>query len=601
MGTVVYYNQVQIVNALTRQWDQEVVYDPSNTDVLFHRFKLRFEGLVHAGGAPNPAYSVWQGGRGKAILNYQDIRSALGQARGTLLVTMTDEDGAERQVLAALPTVHHPNDPNRDVDNGPKPTGVIIEPIAGGRVFRVSFAIEVSKIECLTTTGTAQAPWVLNNRWSVSESMDEATYTTRTIRGQMRLSAPTSMIGDSRGRIGVPGLEPGFRRERMEFSTDESGLEVEYTITDKQVHTSAPWPARQMEVRHTEGSSDGANQYGEITVRLVGGPDAERSLLIVRALQIIDARMKCITQAKPDTLLVIPESASITEILGDENTVEAHLRITRPVNEKGGAIFNLRTDLMTAPLDLPAVSGADPYDPRLSQVPALYGYDPQGGERRPTVLLLLQCYLQHPCIDAHRIIGTPSQEPEEPDYGKLETEIVEKPAGEVMAELKGLYSPSAIQQAYTLCRIHSTYGTDEMVVQLPVASTSGESKFIELSPAQTRRVIEFDVESAGDWPKIPPPSKTWQFGTLKGRLLKTPELTPHPPTLAVDGRTKIFRVSGRYVYGLNRAPTSTEKLEIGVQPITSLTTADAAFDPAKAYDPSLGPGTVTTTELTPAS
>ena len=47
MGTEVYYNGIRLSNVTTRQWQQEVIYDQSNTDTIGQRFNLTFEAICH--------------------------------------------------------------------------------------------------------------------------------------------------------------------------------------------------------------------------------------------------------------------------------------------------------------------------------------------------------------------------------------------------------------------------------------------------------------------------------------------------------------------------------------------------------------------------
>ena len=61
MATNVTYNGVELHNCLTRQWVQEVVYDESGTDMIGHRFGLRFECILHVQNVPSAP--VWRGRR----------------------------------------------------------------------------------------------------------------------------------------------------------------------------------------------------------------------------------------------------------------------------------------------------------------------------------------------------------------------------------------------------------------------------------------------------------------------------------------------------------------------------------------------------------
>lgn len=603
MGTTVHYGAVQIHNVTTRQWEQEMVYDESRTDVLFHRFRLRFEGIVHAGGFPSAGPWAARGaGQGSAPENYAEIRSLLGQARLPLVVAATDAGGVERILLTALPLGMAPGAADMDVENGPKPTGLAITHIAGANCFRVSFAVECAKLECTRATGTSAVPFVLNNRWSVSEAMDEAKFIERTIEGQMQLSAPVAVLGsDFRGLV-VPGLERGFRRARAEIHVDPSGLTIRYRVTDRQVHTAAPWPAEKMEVTHTEEIQGETAFFSDVSVRLEGSPAADRRLLILRAVQILEARLAFLANRRTPEKKAgyFIESIVISEHLGDQNLVEARARIMRtPLADKnvdlGGFYAALRA-VQGADLELPPVEGEPArYDSRISSTPPLYGYEPQGGERRPIVLWFLHCYLQHPCVDRHGIAqATPGVSTDESEGSELPTHIVEREIHTLSADVGNEFSDAADETVYTMARMVSIYDTDDLTVALPLARGQDAERskatvsFIRLAPSLVRRIIEFDCEAAGDWPHIPKPVKAYQDGEVNA-VRTACRVSPQGPSLAADGRTPICRVSGRYVYHLDREPDPEQKLRVGTLPYTKYVPEKTAFDPKRAFNEQVGP------------
>lgn len=604
MATTVHYGLVQIHNVTTRQWEQEMVYDESRTDVLCHRFRLRFEGIVHAGGFPSPGPWAARGaGQGSAPENYAEIRSLLGQARLPLVVAATDAAGVERILLTALPLGMAPGAADMDVENGPKPTGLAITHIAGANCFRVAFSIECAKLECMRATGTSAVPFVLNNRWSVAEAMDEAKFIERTIEGQMQLSAPVAVLGnDFRGLV-VPGLEAGFRRARAEIHVDPSGLTIRYRVTDRQVHTAAPWPAEKMDVTHTEEAQGETAFFSDVTVRLEGSPAADRRLLILRAVQILEARLAFLANRNDpkEKAAYFIESLVITEHLGDQNLVEARARIMRsPKADKEvdfGGFFAALRKVQGADLELLPVDGEPArYDSRISSKPPLYGYDPQGGERRPIVLWFLHCYLQHPCVDRHGIAQTtPSVSTSESEGNELRTQIVERELHTVGADLGNDFSDEANQTVYTMARMVSIYDTDDLTVALPLArgQDAGRSKasvsLIRLAPSLVRRIIEFDCEAAGSWPAIPAPLSRYQDSKNGWATRVRWRITPQPPTLAADGRTRIYRVGGRYEYVLDREPVSGDPLRVGVLPFTRYRSPETAFDPRESFSADVGP------------
>jgi hypothetical protein len=93
MPTVVTYNGITIYGAMTRRFEQVPQYDTSGTDVVFSRFHMSFEGLVHFQGTPQTA-PVWTGSSGALFpveAAYNSIRTALWQPRRALKVVMGEQ------------------------------------------------------------------------------------------------------------------------------------------------------------------------------------------------------------------------------------------------------------------------------------------------------------------------------------------------------------------------------------------------------------------------------------------------------------------------------------------------------------------------------
>lgn len=228
MASRVIYNGVELHNVVTRDFTQEVTYDASNTDLLFQKFHLKVEGICHAqfapiGGEGTPAWIAQPSSLpNTAASGLKTIQELLSQPRATFEFHVGDElllsaQPTNRNTLAAY---------NRDVNNGPHPVSVQVTHIAGSKLFRVAFTIDVCLSKCPYVSGqSTDAPQiVLNNRWSTEESLDENLFMTRTISGDLRLSADTWTLGHDFRHIVVPYLENGFKRASMNFSVDKTGL-----------------------------------------------------------------------------------------------------------------------------------------------------------------------------------------------------------------------------------------------------------------------------------------------------------------------------------------------------------------------------------------
>jgi len=632
MATELNYNGVHLYNVVTREWSQEVRYDPSNTDAMYHVFRMRFEGLLHGDLNVDTTW-VTSGATGNMPGEYMDVRSLILQTRGKLIIWVSDTDGQANEVFRCHPCGGDAagafavdlTDPNRDVDNGPRPKAFRILQVIGAKSLRVSFEIECAKLVCGSDVGLQKVPIALNNRWSVDEDMDENGFLTRTIAGQLRLSAAVATSGIDAKWLVVPGLECGFRRNAIQFSTDKTGLQSDYRVVDRQVHTSAPWPATKMQARHVQSTGDGLSMSSEVHVVLEGPPDADKRQMICRAMQVIDQKLNFSQIELGYGKQYFPEKVMITDHIGEQNRVEASVRFREvPVPEvAGGAMArphefyaNLRDNMGRRMQTLPAMPGEpSPYDPGKSRILALYGYTPPtndrlGGERKPAVTLLLQCYLQQPCFDFHGIAqftGGSLGDPDDDEHTmRYVPDVTEAPNGVLVYTPHDDWSIGARENVYTMVRQCSDYASNECNVQLPVAGdpSAGDdeapqdtSQVFQLALGQCHRTIDVDLERAGAWPEVVRPEKTYTDNVshpgnpLKGRLLRS-SVESYPPTLSPDGVTRIYRVTAHHVYAMNRPPTMTERYQIGVQPQTKFKKTDdeVVFDTALVFtNKDLGP------------
>lgn len=599
-GTSIVYNGVSIVNATTREWDESVEYDKSGTDAIGVRFKMRFTGYIHvqsigaAGHAPTYMKVVAAAVPETMAANYTSIHKRLWEPRKNLSVSVNDDLLLE----CFPPTPEYRNNKDRDIDNGPKPRGLNLVQVVNDQILKVEFSIECMKMLC------EQAPIydVLNNRWSINESMDSDFYTTRTIRGNLRLSASdyADMNPASFRHIVVPGLERGFKRQTIEYAVSESGLECEYQITDRQVYNSAPWPATDISGSYSSTTADGVTFSTSCHVRLTGSPNSPRRSLIARAVQIVERRLDYYT--KLTTGKCWPESASISESIGHDNTVDVAVTIRENPGNIGNFLTALRTENLGTPLQCAELPGQPlPYDRALSPSPALYGYnslaDPTAA-REPVFMLLMRCYLQSPCNNAHQIGGATTT-------GSLVTQVQDDTTSVVAVDSGSLAPQPANNKwgvehkrvSYTYCRYETKYLMEKCRAQMPIAKIVTEGGppgedtcvFIDLAPGITVREATVDVERIGELPQIPSPLDSYTSGTgsvIKGRLLRH-HLIALPPVLSADGLTFIYRIRAYYKWGLNRMPRASDDLAIGRIPLVDVPTVGDTVSGSTLYNSNL--------------
>lgn len=604
MATTIYYGNARIYNAVTREWNEEVIYDDSNTDVIGTKFKFRFTGYIHAqstaGLAPTNFKKI-DTFPTNLVDAYRDAHLQLNEPRKQLRIVvgvneLVSPPVSGREIFRCEP----PDDGkrsnvDRDIENGPKPRGLNIVKVVNDQILHVEWSIECMKLLCDTQAGPNE---ILNNRWSLSEELDTNWFMTKTIRGKLRLSASNYSPGHAFRTPITPGLEMGFRRERVQYALSENGLQIEYEITDRQIHDAAPWPATKLNGSYTSSTNDGESFISSCRVRLEGPPHAAKQYLITQALNVCEQRIQYAQKRIQGK--VIPEACSITENLGDDNSVEVSITVRELPGNNGEFLTRLRAEVLGKPIQIPPLEG-NAYVGTFSRQPEVYGYDPFGASRAPAYLFLQHCYLQSPCQGEHDIRGFPQTPSASKDGQQQHTTIIQpQPTGFLEARAvsnTSLWSETALAgNMYTFSRAESRYVVKRWRAQLPVAATVNEQAssnddtcvFIDLAPGIAVRELVVESERLNAWPEVPYPEDSYTDGSIRGKLLDYETIAlPIKPT--GDGSGKLYRLRTKYRWGLNRLPRPDEKIRVGMLPITGLSQDANAVPGTQVYQRRLGP------------
>lgn len=595
MNTVATYNDVVFFNVQTREFDEEVTYDASGTDYIGSRFKIKLEGEIHVQADINtPSLERKQGiqAYGGPIVPtagpvglphaFKWIQRKLAEPRRAFAMywsksgtVLTAQDAA---VVAKPAAVGVATDAETDCENGPKPRGLNVLRVTSNSI-KVQFSVEFFLSGCPQAAGAMKGPFkIINNRWSIAESMDHDLFTVRRIAGTIRFAEGLTHKHGLKWAT-IPGLEKGFRRVGIEYESSASGLEAAYAVTDKQVHYSAPWPATSMEVTHSYSSNDAMTWLDQCDVTLYGSPDADRRLLLRRMIQIMDARVEGLRVVNDTDKQYMLENVVITEHFGEQNFVNGTIVVKHFGESVRITLGNILDNKLGKPLELAAVNG-QAYDPTISQTPSIYGRDPHGQNRDPAFLFLLNCYHQDPCGEVKYIFGgsaTSTAEDEEHDK-EAPPYPVQVPSGTLDQGSVSQYSPDQAAAMYTTAKVDNRYITNKLRVMMPVVAQSPNDDSaipVDLCTGATVRVIIYDAERVGQAPDIPDLADSYVDGNLTGYLLKS-IIEPQPPNLAADGHKRIFRVKVTACYGLNKAVTD-QNLACGKLPFTSFQSGDTAF------------------------
>lgn len=272
-GTTIEYRispQMGVIlnNVQTLEFLQEAVYDESNTDVLYQKFRITVEALCHtqshvtgsddaqvtlppdAVGAPYAAQGIGtrnaSGGmdvllmqlsptNAGATAQQRAVRQILMTKAGTFIMRFggvgsgTNEAG--KVILAAGPAGPATEAATDglspipiDVANGPVPQSLKIASVANDHMLKIHWSIEINVTEC--PVGTKFTSGILSNRWSMQDTIDGNFYTTRRITGKARTRTALTNPHNFRGLV-LPPLDDGFKRESMTFGATADGLFLE--------------------------------------------------------------------------------------------------------------------------------------------------------------------------------------------------------------------------------------------------------------------------------------------------------------------------------------------------------------------------------------
>lgn len=343
----VYYNGITLFRVMTTGWDESVEYDSSGMNMIANKITLSFEGSVLLNGRTvsipssidpeqelvsteyDPCDTIGIDVQGVPGLTFrQRLNMALrnlSMSGGTLVVY---DDVLEQEILSAYSSLTENltdvQKRNIDVAGGPKPRSVRVTQIVN-EYARIAFTVEVSKIRCLAgETSDIQelgedplAGFVVSNRCWTEESLDSNFYTTRTFSGRLRISSPNISVQYYRD-LYYPPLEDGFRRESVRFSESENGLELSYSVTDKQVRCSAPYPATAFSGTVSYGVINGSDMRMNMQLTMIGRPDCPKDALTARALQAVTRKIEDFTRGGTTGY---QEKFNVSENLGDPPSV----------------------------------------------------------------------------------------------------------------------------------------------------------------------------------------------------------------------------------------------------------------------------------------
>lgn len=555
-GTVLTYGDVTIEHCFTKVCRQEVEYDESGTDPIGTKVTIRVMGTITLSGSGTSVGQVGLSGGGSsgngAGSVMAQVRAALSEVRKPLHFYILNSANTSSTIIQVSGVAGRAGESldQKDVNNGPKPRVVDVQRIVGSNSLWVEFEVETTVVEC--RGGGNVSGGVISNRWSAGDDIDENQYTTRTIRGRLRVSSVEANPQAYRSLF-MPPLQDTFVRQSINTVTSMDGLTVDYTIVDREVYATPPYPLSKFSGTYTVSTGiNGVTMHAEVSVRGEGPRDLDKRSVITRTLQIAYARINLNNAANRFIL----ESASIIEYLA-ENVAECRIRI-QFLDKEAISGLNLAKSTLGTPLNIVG------YEPGRARIPRAYG------SATPTGLFV--SYLQKPCSTEHGIQQVRFESTEGTsttvDRDSQEINVVTE-EGTLAAEVPA-YSDSHEAAMYVHYTVDSFYPVKMNRVQCPIAkaqtATGATAVIIPVSKAIAGRHVIVTAERVGAWPEFPTPSDTYdEIGGVKAYLMDF-DIDPSAPETTADNRQQLFRMKGTYRYAFDRPIPDGQPLNAGSLP-----------------------------------
>ncbi|MCC7334454.1 MAG: hypothetical protein IT422_05140 [Pirellulaceae bacterium] len=527
-----------------------------------------------------------------------------------------------------------------DANNGPKPQGVNVVQINGGRSMRVQVTIEVCRPLCQPSTDPTTHPirdakkvkGVISNRWSIQETLNENWEAEIVIEGTLIIS-DQRFKADSMRLMTSTGMFPYAKMTGRMFSTSADGLKLKYRYTIKEAGISPPPYIVDWSGKYSESMQTGGKAIGTMNVKVRGThkipatikdfngefiTDHRRYKLYLTdwIMLIIQSRL-AVADAfdpepgkKPDTM--VPVDFVVIENM-KEPEIEARLTVLHsgpdPYKKFSVRLHNFGKTIYDA--TNPALAN---WDPTEWPIPPAFTWE--ANPRHNKMGSAYDCYFQSPCSQWH---GKPEglardfdlqQPPTDPVEENVPTTEAYLYGGDTSALTVGLptaipnpvlpltsygWSDENLAQGFTHLSvdIENHYDGNTGILALPLSkqrnTESGPATvaFIPVHAGIQGRTFRMLASRQGAWPKVPAPMVTISNSSAGyvEKLMKA-EVLPSAPKLESDGRTLRYTVEVKWTYvssrpiGANAGDayrTSSDPMD-KTTPTTNLLPIDSFYD-----------------------
>lgn len=542
---IVTYNGEQVTLASVR-YGGRAVYD--QTDRTHQGFSLifRVSGIV---------YGTTQAGFATKLGTIKDAfsrsrRHFLWTVGSTTIFSITGSGQDSQTVAGAIV----------DRRYGPKVRGMEVEQIVNSYSARITFEVECHIAGA--NAGNLEEFW-----WEFSFDYDRNFTCTRNITGVMRLAAPSdAALTFLTSGTYWPAIPRGFFRDSIQHTTSADGLQVRFTIIDRQIWRTLPKPL-------TEGyasfhiETQGAMMFKSLQCSFSAPINVNKQIIMQFILQLIRARFPRMFNAQslnPDP----PPSGQFGEFITSfsitnhefENKMECSIttRSSAPAILKNAVTAEKVMDIDFLGLGLDDVKNIAP--------PAGDGWTASDGESHDegiTGTALLLPGVSYP-FDVQNSANVPSVNPD------TDQESVPATTGNTGYNQQGeafdsaTHNPEASDEhnayPYTFFMEHYQYILDYRKVVLPVMKASTDTAAVTDVVQQlgnpVLRILQIGRARRLNHPVGIPEPVPMEYGM--GAHIESREIRTTAPQILSDGRSLEYECSWNYCITVPQAHNITD-------------------------------------------
>lgn len=571
-----------LVNCSVKHFEQMTKLDPSGTDAIHAVYSVEVEGYVSDSTAASMGALIGRANPPIAAQAINQIKQAVWQPRQTLRLLVADTP-----ILEAYPS-QQTGVPNNvvDVDNGPVCVAFNIKEIFGRRAMRVTIRLKCCLLECGADMKPLNQIGIVNNRWSIEESIGTDWHVQQVISGHARV-AHMDVWDNAYKWFVLPPVLPGFRVERMDFARSANGLDITYRIELLQKYSAPPFPAIDWNCTAKE-MTDIAGAIGKFvfTISLLGGPEATKRQLFIAAIDTFTARGRHKpadpTVSSPAFLV---RQVAVTDFL-HENRLDMSIEMDRFTVPEGGDTTKAVRSWLTIVWEtlgiLPPIEFGQ--QPRRDSGAFTDVWPVPEPNSHDFVVSMFAMHWQSPCVGgvsfAHRseqpiVVSSPEQEEEEPQQSSSQY-----PGDPSIPEYPGSKADQDPVMPWLYVELESRYIVDHGRIAFPFVDAwtfdSDEKACVirRVHKPLSKRCIWFRAERFGGKPTSPPLVDTFTDANGIEYFLDESEILPSPAKLTPDGTQYTYVLEMRLVYLMDRPLKTTEAMISGALPWDTSTLAE---------------------------